>query len=730
LADEIVKNLARRQGQRRHILSTSEVDEILSDLAIPTLATKAVPVALRATRIRFSGTKRLDPLKHPDLEEYEVENGEDNTDGEPETPTPSEVDPTGADVGGADEIEHTGDATALRTRLLRVPFSFEWEPQTGVNGIGSGRNLRGKSTVLNVLMWSLTGRCERFQPDVKRWIEHVEVDWTIGAERIQVSFDAQDGAAKGQIVKLGDVGAPGRNTVLGEFDAAEFEGTVGSLMMSRLRLEHIPVWTDVKARVHAWPAYSSSFVVRANQLDPIVGNEQTIGVRMMQMFVGAGWAPPQAAAMTARRGMDTEQSTATEKARAAAEAVEQNRKAAQRAVDDIRAKIAALPVGTPDVAAMLQSANRASDLSRRVQALEGRMVSQSSLAETARQQLKAAKARIHSDYEDALATKFFHRMRPTVCPRCAAEVTAQRQAAEPDKHECSVCTSDLNLEAFKSDVIVAASVPEKVASALVARAAGDARDEVEVEEGPRDEVEAAEAAVAAAEAAVATLLAEINELTRRRDEEARKAGAGGDLFSATDTRRVLELELARAEGAVMALTQSSDPKTIDPVDPVHAAVADAAEQVLKKWVKDEQDPLLLKISADIEQLAVSFGADSLSNVKLDGAANMSILKNGDPTTYTGITDGEKLRVKIATALALVKRGYAEGIGRHPGFLVLDSPAAEEMPESDLATMVEALQAVAEEADMQIFVATRNAGPLVELLAEPNRVVAVGKDYVW
>ena len=62
--------------------------------------------------------------------------------------------------------------------------------------------------------------------------------------------------------------------------------------------------------------------------------------------------------------------------------------------------------------------------------------------------------------------------------------------------------------------------------------------------------------------------------------------------------------------------------------------------------------------------------------------------------------------------------------------MLDSPAAEEMPEEDLATMVDALKAVAGEAEMQIFVATRNAQPLVDLLPASNRIVAEGEDYMW
>lgn len=140
--------------------------------------------------------------------------------------------------------------------------------------------------------------------------------------------------------------------------------------------------------------------------------------------------------------------------------------------------------------------------------------------------------------------------------------------------------------------------------------------------------------------------------------------------------------------------------------------------------------MLVRISADIERMTQSFGADNLSGFALSGSASMALREHGVRQIYSGLTAGEKLRVKIATAIALIQHGYVEGIGRHPGFLVLDSPSAEEMPEEDLATMVKALQDVAAEAEMQIFVATRNAAPLVELLPKANRVVAEGNSYVW
>src|SRR6476469_3663797 len=140
--------------------------------------------------------------------------------------------------------------------------------------------------------------------------------------------------------------------------------------------------------------------------------------------------------------------------------------------------------------------------------------------------------------------------------------------------------------------------------------------------------------------------------------------------------------------------------------------------------------MVVQMSAHIERLTQSLGADNLSGFALSGAATMALRENGVRQIDSGLTAGEKLRVKIATAIALIQRGYVEGIGRHPGFLVLDSPSAEEMPEEDLATMVKALQDVEGEAEMQIFVATRNAAPLVDLLPKANRVVAEGNSYVW
>lgn len=737
LAEEIVKILGRRRKEKRLELEVPEVDKVLDHLGIPTSASKGVPVHLRVARVSFSGTKRLDPA-HPDAEGFPLEemggdrhepleaNTDDAAHGEAaaEAEEGELADQTEREEGDVEESEAEGSVV----RAL-VPFDFTWEPLDGVNGVGSGSNLRGKSSIVELLLWSLSGRCAVFSVAVRRWIEHVEVDWVVGAETLRVAFDADNGeVSNGSVTVIEEGGSEG--PVIATFrDAEAFEDAMNSVMMSRLRLESFTVSQAGKPVTHRWASYVNALWVRPKDLKSIIGKEATLSVRLMQMFIGTDWVPVLATASTIAGSLEAEQKIAAQRRKTATDAMEGSRAEAQKVVRAVEAKIAGLPKGTPDPAKLALANARIGDLMRQMHTLEMQLLRQSVAADTARQQLKAAKARQHTEYEHALLTKFFHQMEPTVCPRCTAGVTDERRAAEPDEHKCSVCTSDLNLEALKVNVIVANSVDDAVATALV-EATAAVSEEAGEEPAPKTEVEALAEAGERVEAVMSALREQINKLQVTHDDLVAETTLDAALAQAVEDRRLLDIELARAEGAVQALAAPIAPVDASPVDPVQLAVAEAAEKVLSSWVKGHQDPLLTKISSEIERLVVNFGADSLSNIKLDGAANMSLRQNGDPSTYGQVTPGEQLRLKIAAVIALIKHGYGEGIGRHPGFLLLDSPAAEEMPDGDLATMVAALLEVAKEAPMQIIVATRSTGPLVELLPEEYRLIAEGDNFVW
>ncbi|MUL84769.1 MULTISPECIES: hypothetical protein [unclassified Mycolicibacterium] len=318
------------------LISAEAVEEILNNCGIPSYASKAVPVSLRAQRIHFSGVKVL-PATHRLAAGYDVilpeeEDSATGTSGPASRPEAAEAEPD-LGVTAVDEVDPLDDEPAEGDEAesvpqVAVPFSWSWELQSGVNGVGSGRNLRGKSTVLNVLMWALSGRCANFQVDSKKWIKHVAVDWLIGTETVRVEFDAANGHAVGTVGVVTTVGGVDQPRIVGRFDGEEeFEGVMGSVMMTRLRLEEIPMWTSDREVVHRWPAYASAFAVRAENLDPVVGNVTVLGIRMLQMFVGTDWGPALAATQAALKEVEAERSAAQAKAQAADQVISDQRSA-------------------------------------------------------------------------------------------------------------------------------------------------------------------------------------------------------------------------------------------------------------------------------------------------------------------------------------------------------------------------------------------------------------------
>lgn len=108
-----------------------------------------------------------------------------------------------------------------------------------------------------------------------------------------------------------------------------------------------------------------------------------------------------------------------------------------------------------------------------------------------------------------------------------------------------------------------------------------------------------------------------------------------------------------------------------------------------------------------------------------------IKKGGAGTSFSKVTAGERLRLRLATAIALLRVGRRLGIGRHPGLLIIDSPGKEEVTKVNLEALLAELRKIAEEMDgLQIIVAGTDADEIVGVLGEERCRIARGENYVW
>ena len=148
-------------------------------------------------------------------------------------------------------------------------------------------------------------------------------------------------------------------------------------------------------------------------------------------------------------------------------------------------------------------------------------------------------------------------------------------------------------------------------------------------------------------------------------------------------------------------------------------------------VKAVRDGLLTDVSERLVEYAKAFGMQNLSEASLKGNAALSLVKGGVPTSYSKVTEGEKLRLKVAAVLAMIEIAEARGIGRHPGLLLIDSPAAQEVSPVDVDHLIAGLQEVFTKLPhFQVFVAGISSKAITDHIPAANRREVAGNAFLW
>lgn len=668
LGDAVRNELATRGIE----LEQAQIDKALLDAGVSSTVSRGVPVRLRVRRVHVTGTKTYS-----------------------ENPEASK-------------------------EMTVAPINLDWSPADGVNGVGSGANMRGKSSIRYFTMWALTGRCH-LQDDVLSWVDHVQAEFHVDGVPLYVDFTVDEGEPAGTVEQR----VPSGRAVLGHFSgSAAFESLMGSVMLERLRLDVISVFAKDQETEHAWPSYASALTVQADKLDPIIGNESTLKTRFLQMFIGTSWAAVDAQVATAVNARQFVRAQAAERRDAVASVSATALARAEERFAVATAQLDQYHPGELDVESVLMLSASATDRAREAQDIRLELMTASNAESQVRSHLRAEELRRQAAAEDAVARRLFNGMAPTVCPRCSTTVSAARYAAEATVHECSLCAADLVLDVREPSAAEG--------SPVFSTGNVDGGEDVGEEpgDGGVDAVEALRVAVSDAAQVVADLQAAFNTAEAARLEAQAAARRGRDALNTARVRRQAELELARAEGALEAMRGAPSPPPLGPQNDDDLTILETASKLTKRWLKEDQDPLLVSVSEAITALARRFGTSNIIAVHLKGNGNMDVEKGGVTVGYSKLTNGEKLRIKLAAAIALVQIGGRDGVGRHPGLLFVDSPAAEEIPESDLRTMLEAMTAVELETDLQIIVATRHGPLLRDVLPEDHLLVANGTDYLW
>ncbi|MPR06192.1 hypothetical protein [Microvirga tunisiensis] len=558
-------------------------------------------------------------------------------------------------------------------------FAFEWD------GLGPGLwalltdgNSKGKSSVLAVTRAVLQGRFPGgIKQDVWAWIDRVDATFAIDGVEFAVRLIKPAGTTRARDAHAAVI--RGQGAVLYEGPADEgLERTLSDIFLEELGFAKFQAYRSDTGRAseHGWPAMSSALFISGPGV-AIFGDytEDGLPIRLIQLFVGLPWISTYTAASTALKRLEAEQRKdedadrrqadhATQRIIALENELQAHREALKRLPDrrGMRAELKALDARLAAAQAEVTDARHDAEL-RKAAAAEARSVH----AETRRQ--------LQQERDEQAAGYVFRRLRPVCCPACEARFEVGRFEAAPAEI-CGLCgTADLPEEAPRDG------------EAFLAAAVSDAKDSLD-------------AATAAAFRASESL----------RDAESARDGVLRELedvqsrLAYDDGAEQIHRDIAGVEARIDELRKSIRPEIHTSRDQEEVDILEATVKATKHMFERLQQEVLADVSRSLTRLSTDFGVRNLESMNLLANGQLRIRQGGTDLSFTKLTPGEMVRVRVAAALATLEVAGERGYGRHPGLLVLDSPGAQEMSADDFSALIGSVaSAVGRFGNLQVIV---------------------------
>jgi hypothetical protein len=332
--------------------------------------------------------------------------------------------------------------------------------------------------------------------------------------------------------------------------------------------------------------------------------------------------------------------------------------------------------------------------------LDRAIIEANSAFEAANNTLLEDRRDLQNHVDATAADGVFRALEPSCCPRCEHSISKSKKELESTSNACSLCG-----EAIHGDV-----------------------DAAEIERNLRHRLEASKQAKSKS----ASLLKSLEEQQSRQQESLAELEATllneAKKFEKPSRRNELAKEIAVLEARIEEASKSIPENMEKQIDLV---VLEAALVETESRVKAVQEDILTKVSQAIVKYANRFGMINLTSATLRGNLSLILSKGDEQTSYSKVTAGEKLRLKVATVLAMISVGTQLGVGRYPGLLVIDSPAAQEVTATDLAQLMAGLQEVAlEHEQLQVFIASIASEVILDCVKDEHTRRATGDDYLW
>ena len=590
------------------------------------------------------------------------------------------------------------------------PFDQQINFGSGVTALVA-HNLKGKTSVLELITWCVRGsHRDDLQGVVKSWLSHLDCDAVVAGRPLGFRLRLDHGevldarvlsAPSLEQLREASVSQPGAGVreLLAVQDETAYADGVAALMLDLMnlgRLETASAQAASGTAMHGWPAYFGAIYLPAGGDRVLLGDVAMGGLagRLLQVFLDL----PSAALLTQVKALRDARAAAskadtsdlTQLRALQAEQYEQTRHDLGIAQD----RLAALADDAPTESVRVLASSVAT-IGRQVVQAEGSVRDAQRAHDVLRGQRQADEKALNDLRESAIARALFHALDPIACPRCETPVTRDRKEAEQQSRTCAVCSAPVAIDLDD---------------------ASGREAEREAEERLKASRVAEQAAKDGLAAAQAVSQARSNELA-----ETERLLESADQAAQTAERAALTAAVARLEGMLSVLAPPEPPQVVR--DDTQRVLSSAAK-ILDAEGTRASTALFDELNAQIVELARRFGMADLDRVKIDRGARLQVWKTGGPREWFKYQDpGERLRLRIAVVVALLRVGAKFGLATHPGLLMIDSPKAEEVQDIDATALFTEFEQLAKETAGLQIIFTSSDEPLVRHVLTESTIVA-------
>lgn len=615
------------------------------------------------------------------------------------------------------------------------PFQYRRCLGVGLNG-WKARTSKGKSTILKVLQWAITGVKPKLKPDIESWIKRVAVQINLVGEGVfTVAFyiepaspqiNVHGGIYKNELDKVlsGQEDIDLVSYFSGLADMASKVDGFFRLQMGLASEDEIfrQKYTETGSESISWNTYSQSMFIADSYIDYLFPNsrvgrsahEETMGIHLgLNLTKSISYIKDEV--KLSQKTYDDER----KKVKVAQDEVSRKLKQFRDELLNTEDQIARLRKGesvrvNPDYADSIRR-DRA-EARRRLYDLE--TLEDVILAEQNeyKKQLIQAERTIKHLEESIDFGLFLSGIEVSRCPHCENEISESRFENELTTHHCGLCNSELTKLSQDSKIEQQTALLEEEKENLkkwradlkrLGKNLYPIREQIKGAKVNLEKTETEYRSIAQQE--LESVTSKIQELLEYQ----------GYLRGRLDELQEQTIEFQ--EEKVGELKKRRD---------ILKAALDQLQMILQR----DNSIVIQELTSSTLEYARLFGVPNLEAIELDNEFSMTIKQGGEEEGFRETEVSEALRIKIAFHLALLSLRYKDqGQGRHPGLLVIDAPGSGEMDDYYLGEMLKNLASIQEKLgdQVQILIASTR-DEIVELgKNDPKRIeVREGDDPIF